>query len=103
LILLYRLRLLLHLYPEKRFLVLTHNRPLSHDMQGRFTKLEGRTPENIEWRTFNAWCRQYWGKSQKWKDPLTLGARKRIMDEVWCEHLQETTISAQMFQSEVIG
>jgi len=101
LILLYRLRLLLHLYPEKRFLVLTHNRPLSHDMQGRFTKLEGREVQNIEWRTFNAWCYQYWPKNQKWKEPLKLGARKRIMDEVWCEHLQETTISAQMFQSEV--
>jgi superfamily I DNA/RNA helicase len=101
LILLYRLRLLLHLYPEKRFLVLTHNRPLSHDMQARFTKLEGREVNNIEWRTFNAWCRQYWGKVQKWKDPLSLTARKKIMEQVWREHLQNTTISAQMFQSEV--
>jgi superfamily I DNA/RNA helicase len=101
LILLYRLRLLLHLYPEKRFLVLTHNRPLSRDMESRFTKLEGRTPENIEWRTFNAWCRQYWGKTQKWKDPLTMSTRKKIMDEIWRGHLQDTTISAQMFQSEV--
>lgn len=33
LILLYRLRLLFHLYPDKKFLVLTHNRPLSRDME----------------------------------------------------------------------
>ena len=39
LILLYRLRLLYHLYPQKKFLVLTHNRPLSHDLQGRFYRL----------------------------------------------------------------
>ncbi|MBK7454312.1 MAG: hypothetical protein IPJ46_11535 [Anaerolineales bacterium] len=36
LILLYRLRLLYRLYPNKKFLVLTHNRPLSHDMESRF-------------------------------------------------------------------
>jgi hypothetical protein len=101
LILLYRLRLLLHLYPEKKFLVLTHNRPLSRDMESRFTKLEGRTPDNIEWRTFSAWCYQHWHPNQKWKDPLSLGARKKIMDEIWRGHLQDTTISAQMFQSEV--
>ena len=56
LILLYRLRLLYHLYPKKRFLVLTHNRPLSRDMEGRFARLNGGLSENIEWRTFNAWC-----------------------------------------------
>lgn len=101
LILLYRLRLLFHLYPDKRFLILTHNRPLSHDMQGRFAKLEGREPENIEWRTFSGWCYQYWPKSPKWKEPLKLGARKRVIEEIWREHLQDTTISAKMFQSEV--
>jgi hypothetical protein len=101
LILLYRLRLLFHLYPDKRFLVLTHNRPLSHDMQGRFSKLEGRLPDNIEWRTFSGWCYQHWNRNQKWKEPLKLGARKKIIEETWREHLQNTNISAQMFQSEV--
>ena len=101
LILLYRLRLLLHLYPEKRFLVLTHNRPLSRDMEARFTKLEGREAKNIEWRTFSAWCYQHWPQKTKWKEPLKLGVRKKIIEEVWREHLQNTTISAQMFQSEV--
>lgn len=46
LILLYRLRLLYHRYPNKRFLVLTHNRPLNRDMEGRFARLEGRSPTN---------------------------------------------------------
>ena len=101
LILLYRLRLLLHRYPEKHFLVLTHNRPLSRDMESRFTKLEGREFENIEWRTFNAWCRQNWCKGQEWKDPLPLGMRRKKIEEIWRGHLQNTNISAQMFQSEV--
>jgi superfamily I DNA/RNA helicase len=101
LILLYRLRLLYHLYPNKKFLVLTHNRPLSHDMEGRFAKLEGRSPDNIEWRTFNGWCYHHWPKQPKWIEPLKLGARKKIIEETCRTHLQNSTITAHMFESEV--
>ncbi|HJS18837.1 MAG TPA: UvrD-helicase domain-containing protein [Anaerolineales bacterium] len=101
LILLYRLRLLYHLYPDKRFLVLTHNRPLNRDLEGRFAHLEGCSPENIEWRTFNGWCYHHWPKTPKWVEPLKLGARRKVIDEVWLGHLQNSTISAHMFQSEV--
>ncbi len=101
LILLYRLRLLYHLYPGKRFLVLTHNRPLSHDMQGRFARLVGNTPENIEWRTFNAWCYHHWHANPEWIEPLTITARKKLIDEIWQTHLHSTAISTPMFQSEV--
>jgi superfamily I DNA/RNA helicase len=92
---------LYHMYPGKRFLVLTHNRPLSRDMEGRFTRLEGHTPENIEWRTFNAWCYHHWPSSTKWIEPLKLDARKKLLEEIWRTHLQNSSISAQMFQSEV--
>ena len=101
LILLYRLRLLYHYYPDKKFLVLTHNRPLSRDMEGRFAKLEGRSPDNIEWRTFNGWCYHLWPKQPKWIDPLKLAARKRIIEEVWRDNLKASTITAHMFESEV--
>jgi len=101
LILLYRLRLLFHLYPNKKFLVLTHNRPLNRDMEGRFTRLEGRSLENIEWRTFNGWCYHHWPRQPKWIEPLKLGARKKLIEEIWRTRLQNTTISAHMFQSEV--
>jgi superfamily I DNA/RNA helicase len=101
LILLYRLRLLYHLYPGKRFLVLTHNRPLSRDMEGRFARLEGRTPDNIEWRTFNGWCYHHWPTSPKWIEPLKLEARKNLLEKIWRTHLQNSSISAQMFRDEV--
>lgn len=101
LILLYRLRLLFHLYPNKKFLVLTHNRPLNRDMEGRFTRLEGRSLENIEWRTFNGWCYHHWPRQPKWIEPLKLGARKKLIEEIWRTRLQNMTISARMFQSEV--
>ena len=101
LILLYRLRLLYHLYPDKKFLVLTHNRPLSRDMEGLFARLEGRSPDNIEWRTFNGWCFHHWPKQPKWIEPLKLNARKKFIEEIWRAYLQNSSISAHMFQSEM--
>lgn len=101
LILLYRLRLLYHLYPNKRFLVLTHNRPLSRDMEGRFARLNGGLPENVEWRTFNAWCYHHWMADPKWIEPLSMSHRKKLVNETWRVHLQDSPISPQMFQSEI--
>lgn len=101
LILLYRLRLLYRNFPHKRFLVLTHNRPLSHDMQSRFTRLENREPENIEWQTFNGWCRKYWPKGERWLDPLSIKGRQRVVEAVWSKHLKDTSISVKMFQDEI--
>ena len=101
LILLYRLRLLYHLYPNKQFLVLTHNRPLSHDIQSRFVRLEGRLPENIEWRTFNAWCYHHWPKNPTWVEPLSVHKRERIVREAWQKTLQDSAITEHMLLSEI--
>lgn len=101
LILLYRLRLLYHLYPHKKFLVLTHNRPLSRDMEARFARLEGREPDNIEWRTFSGWCYHHWPQDPAWIEPLKQTPRKRLVDEVWQKCLKDTPISAQMLMSEI--
>lgn len=101
LILLYRLRLLYHLYPGKRFLVLTHNRPLNHDMQSRFARLEGKLPGNIEWYTFNGWCYHYWPRQHQWTDPLTMKERRKGIEAVWRRHLKGSSISANMLQGEI--
>ena len=101
LILLYRLRLLYHLYPNRQFLVLTHNRPLSHDMQSRFDRLEGRLPENIEWRTFNAWCYHHWPKIPTWVEPLSLRKRERIVHEAWQKVLQGSAVTERMLLGEI--
>jgi superfamily I DNA/RNA helicase len=102
LILLYRLRLLYHLYPEKHFLVLTHNRPLNHDMQGRFARLDGgELPKNIEWYTFNGWCYDHWPKETKWVEPLSQKERQMILDDTWDRHMKDTAISTSMFKSEI--
>lgn len=102
LILLYRLRLLYHLYPDKRFLVLTHNRPLCHDLQSRFVRLEGRDlPEAIEWQTFNSWCFHHWPTGSTWVKPLSLPQRERIIQQVWQKRLPDTPISTRMLQGEI--
>jgi hypothetical protein len=101
LILLYRLRLLYHLFPNKQFLVLTHNRPLSHDMQGRFARLEGDLPNAIEWRTFNAWCYHHWPKNPLWVDPLPIYKRERLVREAWQKTLPGTSITERMLLSEI--
>jgi hypothetical protein len=101
LILLYRLRLLYHLYPGKTFLVLTHNRPLIRDLEHRFCLLEGSLPQAIEWHTFNSWCYQHWPAGAKWVDPIKLPARERLVQAAWREHLQESAVTAGMLQSEI--
>jgi superfamily I DNA/RNA helicase len=101
LILLYRLRLLYHLYPHKRFLVLTHNRPLNHDMQSRFTRLEGRMPDTIEWGTFNGWCNHHWPKHPEWIEPIKMKERQALIEEIRKKHLQDSSISISMLHSEI--
>lgn len=101
LILLYRLKLLFHLYPNKHFLVLTHNRPLNHDLQSRFARLNGRLPDNIEWYTFNGWCFAHWPKSSAWKKPISIQKRSRLIHQVWKEFLFNTAITEHMLMSEI--
>lgn len=101
LILLYRLRLLYHLYPNKQFLILTHNRPLNFDIQGRFFRLEGSLPNNIEWHTFNAWCYHHWPKNLPWVEPISMAKRSKILRQVWQKTLQGTSITEHMLLSEI--
>jgi hypothetical protein len=101
LILLYRLRLLYHLYPQKKFLVLTHNKPLIKDIESRFFRLEGKLPENIAWHTFSSWCFHHWPRQTLWIKPLSLYARQRILNSIWQQHLSKTSITQRMLTSEI--
>jgi superfamily I DNA/RNA helicase len=101
LILIYRLRLLYHLYPAKKFLVLTHNRPLCYDMQSRFARLEGNLPETIEWRTFNAWCYHQWPKQSAWVEPISIRKRQKIVRAAWQNTLTGSKLSEHMLLSEI--
>jgi len=101
LILLYRLRLLYHLYPNKKYLVLTHNKPLRHDLESRFYRLEGDLPENITWHTFFSWCYELWPPEESRAKTVSMKQRAAYIQKVWLNHLQDTNISEYMLGSEI--
>ncbi len=59
LILLYRAMLQSRLHPEAKSLILTHNRPLSGELQDRFRRLCAKS--GAQWRTFYQWCHDFAG------------------------------------------
>lgn len=101
LILLYRLRMLQALYPEKRFLVLTHNRPLIRDMQARYYRLTGGLPETITWATFMSWCRSQWPSEPAWSAPIGEARHAKLLRLTWSEFFQKTAVTDSMLRSEV--
>jgi superfamily I DNA/RNA helicase len=101
LILLYRLRILHRNFPGRRFLVLTHNKPLSHDLQSRYNRIEGGLPENIEWATFQGWCHAHWPRDLKWIKPLSRYQREKLARQAWEKHLKDSTLTFAMFLSEL--
>jgi hypothetical protein len=92
LILLFRLRLLVNLYPKKNYLVLTHNRPLIHDMQSRSYKLEPQLPDQAEWCTFLQWCKKYWPAKPEWVNPSGYERRKGLIRQAWLNGLDKTDV-----------
>ncbi len=100
LIIVYRAHLLKKLYPHKRILVLTHNRPLIHDLESRYQHLN-KGDKSIEWRTFLAWCRRYWPSTEEWSDPVGQRRRKELITQAWHAHLTGTSISERVLLDEI--
>lgn len=102
LILLYRLRLLHSLFPNKKFLILTHNRPLIRDIRSRYQQLTGKLPRNIDWRTFNGFCRRYWPDNElPWTDPIGQAERDHLAEAVWEKYFKGTSIQIDRLLSEI--
>ncbi len=68
LVLLYRALLSARLHPHARVLLLTHNRPLRHDLERRANRL-GNTLLNLECMTFFQWASKSLGP---WKEKILL-------------------------------
>ncbi|MBM3121114.1 MAG: hypothetical protein FJZ97_02875, partial [Chloroflexi bacterium] len=100
LIVVYRAMLLRRLYPDKQILGLTHNRPLTHDLQARFQALSPDT-RPVRWKNFNQWCRMLWPKKQAWRDPVGHSTREQTVVRVWQERLADTAISERMLLEEI--
>ncbi|GAB4110545.1 MAG: hypothetical protein Fur005_11840 [Roseiflexaceae bacterium] len=100
LILLYRARLLRQFFPQKRVLILTHNRPLINDLQHRYRQLAG--PDAlIEWRTFLGWCHKYWPANEPRANLIRTRQRSELIRQIWHRLLADTTISPDVLQDEI--
>lgn len=100
LIVIYRAHLLRQLYPHKRILVLTHNRPLINDLSYRYERL--RSPGRpVEWRTFLGWCRAAWPGSEPWRNPIGNRQREQLIEQVCYQHLRDTNIAPAMLRDEI--
>ena len=100
LIIIYRVHLLRKLFPNKKILVLTHNRPLIRDLQGRYEQLS-RGDKSVSWYTFMGWCRRYWPVVEPWQGTVSWRKRERIITPIWHEHLADTAVTAKMLLDEI--
>ncbi len=100
LLVIYRARLLRQFFPQKRILVLTHNRPLIRDLEARYHRLtDGDT--HVEWRTFHSWCQAYWPAGEPAPRPIGERRRAPLISQAWHQHLADTVISERMLQEEL--
>jgi hypothetical protein len=63
LIIIYRAYMLRRLFPDKKILLLTHNRALIHDLRRRYARLSD-GDHLVEMHTFMGWCRRHWPKDK---------------------------------------
>ena len=99
LLIVYRAHLLKQLSPESNILILSHNKPLIHDLQRRYQWLSG-SDEPAPWiLTFLGWCYRHWPVA--WTQPLGKKKRETIARQVWHEYLSETQLSQQQLLDEI--
>ena len=92
LILIVRAMLMARLNQQSRLLVLTHNRPLSGELQQRFRKLTGHWP-HFEWLTFFQWVKRYL-PADAWPDVILSGqALEDFMRSLLAENPEAQTFS----------
>jgi hypothetical protein len=108
LLVIYRARLLHQFFPQKRILVLTHNRPLILDLEARYRRLSAgdsgaadRSGPPIEWRTFHGWCQAHWPADEPRRRPIRAERRAALITQAWHTHLADTAISERMLAEEI--
>jgi hypothetical protein len=100
LIVIYRAHMLRRLFPDKKILLLTHNRALIHDLRRRYARLSD-GDRLVEMRTFMGWCRRHWPKDKVWRDLVRYRDRLDLVTQVWHEQLRDTAVSEQMLMDEI--
>ena len=99
LLIVYRAHLLKQLSRDSNILILSHNKPLIHDLQYRYQRLSG-SHEPVPWiSTFFGWCYRHW--PEQWIQPLGMQKREAIARQVWDEYLSDTQLSEQQLLDEI--
>lgn len=99
LLIVYRAHLLQQLSSESNLLVVTHNKPLTHDLAHRYQRLEG-SHEPVPWiTTFMGWCRKNWPEG--WVSPIGMAQREEIARLAWHRYLADTPMSEQELLGEI--
>lgn len=100
LIVIYRAYILRRLFPNKRILVLTHNRALNHDLRRRYARLSD-GDRSVDMHTFMGWCRRQWPDDKPWRDIIRYRNRLELATQIWHEQLRDTAVSEQMLLDEI--
>jgi hypothetical protein len=100
LIIVYRALLLRRFFPDKRILVLTHNRPLIRDLQAKYELLSA-GDAGVEWRTFLGWCLSQWPNRGEQVQAIGKQWRRELIAEVWAQHFADTAVTRGMLESEL--
>lgn len=100
LIIVYRALLLRRFFPNKRILVLTHNKPLIQDLQAKYEMLSG-GDASVEWRTFMSWCLSEWPNRGEDVRPIGDKRRQELLSEARARHLADTAVTEGMLESEI--
>ena len=100
LIIVYRALLLRRFFPNKRILILTHNKPLIQDLQAKYDVLSG-GDAGVEWRTFMSWCMSQWPNRGEDVRPIGDKRRQEILSEARAHNLADTAVTEGMLESEV--
>jgi len=100
LIVIYRAHMLRQLYPQKRILILTHNRALNYDLRRRYRRISN-GDRGVQLYTFMGWCRRHWPQGKAWRKPIRYRDRLELATQIWHERLRETAVSEQMMLDEI--
>jgi hypothetical protein len=100
LLVIYRARLFRQMFPNKKILVLTHNRALIKDLRRRYWKMSKGDSE-VEWLTFMGWCRKLYPADRKWRDPIRFRERQELVAHAWRKHLVNTSVTETMLLEEI--
>jgi len=100
LIIVYRALLLRRFFPDKKILVLTHNRPLIRDLQAKYEMLsEG--DAGVEWRTFLGWCLSQWPNRGEQVQAIGKQWRRELIADVWAQHIADSAVTQGMLETEL--